>query len=238
MDPTFLPNWPEGKHRKWQTWLGLTYPPPELYLALLLKTGCLYDIEKTAGFWKFGLAALTIPFVDRLSDGHTPFLYIAATWHDNAFAILLASAFSNIKSNPSVITPHPRTKHAHFLREDNGASEGFSAHGIHDGSGVESSLTQTASAPWSASSLNDLMNMPLFGPYSDLCMIVSTPRSPQRSGYSFANNFHFTSKHIQHQIKGHSFLRGSVTIRAPSLFDGEKVFLDVFVSVTVYFVGG
>ncbi|KAF8341466.1 uncharacterized protein EI90DRAFT_3034039, partial [Cantharellus anzutake] len=192
VNTTILPNFPKGKH------------------PLLVRTGCDFDIKNTAGLWKFGLAVLLVPFVDRLGDNQTSFMYIAASWQDEPLAILLASAFAGVKSNPSIIEPHPRDLHATFTEEDGNGNtlERFRARGVRDDSGVELDLTKTGagSSPWSERAFTDILNFPSFGLYSgDLCLV-----------------------HFQHLSKTHSFVHGNVAISAPTLFSDEKIFRNVF----------
>jgi len=143
--------------------------------------GQAYNVTGTGGLFQLGLARFILPFVDRLGDRKTSFLYIPAMFTDNVLA-LLTGLLMHTDAYLSSIQPPMGSKQAFYV---DGKNLRFSAHGKkNNSSGItfDGEAIPFSHLPWPADSFFKVANQPGFGPKSDKCFYVRTVR-PSRSRF-------------------------------------------------------
>jgi hypothetical protein len=136
-----------------------------------------YNITGSAGLLQFALSRFAIPFVDRLGNGKTPFLYFPAEFTDNPLALVLARLTTPADVYLASIKPPMGSKQALYI--DSGVL-GFSVSVDKSGSGGVSFVGEPitlSDLPWPLDSYLTIANQPLFGPNSGKCIHVSTVTS-------------------------------------------------------------
>jgi len=187
IDEELLPNFPTGK-----------FP-------LVIRGGVDFNITSTRGLFVFAYAGIYIPFVDRLNDGHTAFLYNPYAFQDNPIALIGTTLFTGVIVSPAFIDPSPGSdsNDAYYSDQENG-NLGFRASALIGGGKVVFDFVKIDSAPWSKETYLGISDLPTFGPFSPFCY-----------------------KHIEYDPENYSFVKGTVTLGAPPLKASEIVFTSV-----------
>lgn len=118
----------------------------------------------------FAVAAIYVPFVDRLRDGRTAFLYNPYMFQDNPITLVGTTLVSGVAASLAFINS-PRGSNAATLEEGNG-NLGFEARALIGRGKIDFNFVKTDSAPWSKESYLAISDFPTFGPLSPLCYKV------------------------------------------------------------------
>ncbi|KAF7965871.1 hypothetical protein HWV62_41194 [Athelia sp. TMB] len=131
VDETLLPNFPEGK-----------FP-------LIVIGGLDFNISDTLGLLQFAQGRIQIPFVDRLGDGKTPFMFAPSLLMDNLVSGALAAVEIGSPVYPAIIAPGQGSGKALDVAV-NGKTLTFKATGVLNSGLVEFSALSISesSLPW------------------------------------------------------------------------------------------
>ncbi|KZP08206.1 hypothetical protein FIBSPDRAFT_266648 [Athelia psychrophila] len=177
INETLLPGFPQGK-----------FP-------LVITGGQAYNITDTLGLFQFAQSHIQVPFVDRLGDGKTPFLYTPSLLIDNPIAGAGASLEIGSPYYPALIAP-PQGSHTALNVAADGVTLTFSAVGVLNSASIKLSAVPVpaSSLPWPASSYGTIANFPGFGANTSTCFL-----------------------HIEYDPVGVLTLAGNVSLGAPPL---------------------
>lgn len=184
IDDKLLPDFPLGK-----------FP-------LVVRGGVDFNITSTRGLLVFAIAGIYVPFVDRLRDGRTPFIYNPYVFQDNPIALMATTIVTGVAGSLASINPPRRSNAASF--EEGSGNLGFQARALTGRGKIDFKFVKTDSAPWSKESYLAISHLPIFGRLNPLC-----------------------HKHIEYAPEDYSFVEGTVTLGAPLLQPSEMVFPSV-----------
>lgn len=151
-----------------------------LCIAILIGGGQNYDIKYTGDLIHFAQVKVQVPFVDRLNDGKTPFLFNANVLMDDPLFEASTILTTGSRTYLSAITPPKGSRHSFY--SETGADQKFSAREV-TGNGYAEFIGVTvpiSALPWPESSYFTIANFPAFGALSDKCFHVSMRRVPLR----------------------------------------------------------
>jgi len=154
VNETLLPKFPQGK-----------FP-------LLVVGGLDYNISDTLGLLQFAQGRINIPFVDRLSDGKTSFIYTPSLLMDNLVSGAIAAVEVGSPVYPAIIQPGQGSGKALNIAAD-GKTVTFNATGILNNALIKFSAASVASTsvPWPIDTFYTLANLPAFGANSSTCYL-------------------------------------------------------------------
>ena len=150
--------------------------------ALIIVGSLNFNISDTLGLLQFAQSRIQIPFVDRLGDGKTPFMFAPSLLMDNLVSGALAAVEIGSPVYPAIIAPGQGSGKALNVAVD-GKTLTFKAIGVLNSGLVEFSALSVSgtSLPWPVSSFYTISNLPAFGANSSTCYLVR--------GVSFAATF-------------------------------------------------
>lgn len=202
-------------------------------LALVLISGQELNITLSLNLLVFAQSRLLIPYVDRLSDGVTPFSYIPTYFSDNIAITALLPIGVAVKSVQATINPPGGTNVATYQDASQPSLLDFTANAVlspgyvRTSARIISSQGQNAS-PWPLNSYADLSNLPAFGPVQPLCWKVS-----HRGTYTACSNRLILNplgfQHVENPTSNVFTVQGTVSLGNPPLPQPAQ-FNDVYVS--------
>ncbi|KAF8341467.1 uncharacterized protein EI90DRAFT_3034043 [Cantharellus anzutake] len=179
IDKTLLPNFPTDK-----------FP-------VIVRGGTTFNITvsgiSTQDDLFFAISGIFIPFVDRLKNDRTPFIYNAYLFQDNVLTVAPTMLGAGSITYLSSIDPPGRSNRAYYLNNRNNAFA-FQANALAGGWRMMFDFFKTDSGPWGIGTFLGIANLPAFGPLSVLCY-----------------------RHIEYDPKSYFFVQGDVSFNVPSL---------------------